>query len=167
MDIFRASVLLILVVASYVTFIYLTRKHRVITLVLLTSFWVIILFFGYGFVYFVNPELYMYTNTFIRPSEVHLTYGEEHAPLPLPPATALRYRYSHEGAKYYCRTLSVEEVIKFYSQRVPGVKIESRESENTGISLLLKYQEAAYSVHVTPTGRSASDILVESVSPDW
>lgn len=161
--------MVILMVSSYVILIYLTKQHLVIALVLLTSFWVIVLFFGFGWVYFVNPALSKYINTFIRPVETHLTYGGGRVPLPLPPATALNFRYSHEGAGYYSR-LSMEKVIEFYSQQVPGVEIQSRKPDEwvgiAGVRLLLMYKEAMYSVLVTPTGRSASYILVESIPPD-
>lgn len=153
-------VMAILMIISYVI-LMLTRQHSVITLVLLISFWAI-LFLASPWVYFVNPALSKYINTFIRPSETHLTYGGGRAPLPLPPATALSYRSSHETAKYYSRS-SIGEVVEFYSQQVPGVKVQSRESEDTGIRLLLMYQKAEYSVLVTPTGKSASYVLVESI----
>lgn len=154
----------ILMIISCVVLI-LTRQHRVVTLALVISSWAI-LFLASPWVYFVNPSLSNYIDTSIRPSETHLTYGGGRAPLPLPPATAFRFRSSHETAGYYSR-LSMEKVIEFYNQQVPGVEVQSRKPDEwvgiPGVRLLLRYKEAEYSVLVTPTGRSASYVLVESI----
>ena len=159
------SILLIFFVSSYIAVICLIKRYLVLAGVLLTVFWLLVTMLAFNGIYFFSPSLSRHINSFIRPTKTHVTLGGEHAPLPLPPATALSFRSSHESAEYYCR-LTVKEVARFYEQKASDLEIKSIVAENDGAHLLLEYEGDAYSISLTPAGKSTSFILVKSILED-
>lgn len=104
-----------------------------------------------------KPDWRSYLNTYLSPYSTHAVLESEGKQLPLPPYSALRFRYSNEGAVYYTR-LSQEAVLGFYQET--GNVTEHKTDGDKAI-LTMSHAGISFLIHASPGFRSGTLVDVK------
>lgn len=93
------------------------------------------------------------------PASEHVVLGSGGLEVPLPPHSALLFRYSETGAKYLSR-LPPEEALSFYEERF-GEDLTRVEGEANEIAALIRFGPAEYLVRISGSGKNRSQVWID------